>query len=158
MAPLVGLTSLPGKTAMSDPTTNPPALAIAIDMVCHLIVKAREFDAQDVETDPDSGSNAADDGGVSILEAHGDDPTRAELVAFIEALDDDEQVELVALLWLGRGDGELEDWEDLRRQAREARNERTSAYLLGQPLLADHLADGLSAFGLSCESFEKDYL
>ncbi|TBR23550.1 MAG: DUF3775 domain-containing protein, partial [Reyranella sp.] len=80
------------------------------------------------------------------------------MISFIEALDDDEQVELVALLWLGRGDGELEDWEDLRRQAREARNERTSAYLLGQPLLADHLADGLSAFGLSCESFEKDYL
>lgn len=143
---------------MSDTATAPPALAIAADMVCHIIVKAREFDAQDVETDPDSGSNAADDGAASILEAHGDDPTRAELVAFIEALDEDEQVELVVLLWLGRGDGDLEDWEDLRSQARDARNERTSAYLLGQPLLADHLADGLTAFGLSCEDFEKDHL
>ena len=55
-------------------------------------------------------------------------------------------------------DGELEDWEDLQSQARDARNERTSAYLLGQPLLADHLADGLSAFGLSCEDFERDHL
>lgn len=143
---------------MSDAPTTPPALAIALDSVCHIIVKAREFDAQDVETDPESGSNAADDGEVSILEEHDDDPTRAELVAFIEALDEDEQVELVALLWLGRGDGDLEDWEDLRIQAREARNDRTSAYLLGQPLLADHLADGLSAFGLSCEDFEKDHL
>ncbi len=143
---------------MSDNTTNPPALVIALDTVCHIIVRAREFDAQDVETDPDSGSNASDDGGVSILEEHADDPTRAELVAFIEALDEDEQVELVALLWLGRGDGDLEDWEDLRSQAREARNERTSAYLLGQPLLADHLADGLSAFDLSCEDFEKEHL
>lgn len=143
---------------MSDATTNPPALAIALDTVCHIIVKAREFDAQDVETDPDSGSNATDDGGISILEEHDDDPTRAELVAFIEALDQDEQVELVALLWLGRGDGDLDDWEDLRIQAREAANERTSAYLLGQPLLADHLADGLSAFGQSCEDFEKDHL
>lgn len=143
---------------MSDGLTNPPDLAIATDMVCHIIVKAREFDVQDVETDPDSASNAADDGGISILEEHDDDPTQAELVAFIEALDEDEQVDLVALLWLGRGDGDLEDWEDLRTQARDARNERTSSYLLGQPLLADHLADGLSALGLSCEDFEKDHL
>ena len=143
---------------MPDALTNPPTLAIATDMVCHIIVKAREFDVQDVETDPDSGSNAADDGAVSVLEAHDDDPTQAELIAFIDALDEDEQVELVALLWLGRGDGDLDDWEDLRSQARDARNERTSAYLLGQPLLADHLADGLSAFGLSCEDFEADHL
>ena len=143
---------------MSDGLTNPPAIAIATDMVCHIIVKAREFDVQDVETDPDSASNAADDGGISILEEHEDDPTEAELVAFIEALDEDEQVDLVALLWLGRGDGDLEDWEDLRSQARDSRTERTSAYLLGQPLLADHLADGLSTLGLSCEDFEKDHL
>lgn len=143
---------------MSDLTPNPPALAIASDMVCHIIVKAREFDVQDVETDPESGSNPSDDGAAAILETHDDDPTRAELIAFIEALDEDEQVELVALLWLGRGDGDLEDWEDLRSQARDARNERTSTYLLGQPLLADHLADGLSAFGLSCEDFEREHL
>lgn len=143
---------------MSDGLTNPPALAIATDMVCHIIVKAREFDVQDVETDPDSASNAADDGGISILEEHDGDPTQAELVAFIEALDEDEQVDLVALLWLGRGDGDIEDWEDLRTQARDGRNDRTSAYLLGQPLLADHLADGLSALGLSCEDFDKDHL
>ena len=143
---------------MSDGLTNPPAIAIATDMVCHIIVKAREFDVQDVETDPDSASNAADDGGISILEEHEDDPTEAELIAFIEALDEDEKVDLVALLWLGRGDGDLEDWEDLRIQARDSRNDRTSAYLLGQPLLADHLADGLSALGLSCEDFEKDHL
>lgn len=143
---------------MSDGLTNPPAIAIATDMVCHIIVKAREFDVQDVETDPDSASNAADDGGISILEEHEDDPAEAELIAFIEALDEDEKVDLVALLWLGRGDGDLEDWEDLRIQARDSRNDRTSAYLLGQPLLADHLADGLSALGLSCEDFEKDHL
>lgn len=143
---------------MSDAATYPPELAITLDMVCHIIVKAREFDVQDVETDPDSGSNAADDGAASILEAHDDDPTQAELTAFIEALDEDEQVDLVALLWLGRGDGDLEDWEDLRNQARDGRGERSSAYLLGQPLLADHLADGLSAFGLSCEDFEKNHL
>lgn len=136
---------------------------MSTDKVCHIIVKAREFDVQDVMTDPNSGSNASDDRMVSILEAHPGDPTHAELVAFIEALPKDEQVELVALLWLGRGDGTLEDWNDLRTQALAAADEaaaenRASTYLLGEPLLADHLEEALSLFGRSCEDFEKGRL
>lgn len=135
-----------------------PTLSISTDKVCHIVVKAHEFDVQDVETDPDSGSNATDDSMLSVLESHGDDPTYQELVAFIDGLDEDEQVELVALVWLGRGDGTLSDWSELRREARRAHNNRTSAYLLGMPMLADHLEDGLSAFGRSCEDFEKGHL
>lgn len=135
-----------------------PTLTIATDKVCHLIVKAREFDVQDVETDADSGSNATDDGMVSVLEDHPDDPTEAELRAFIAALDVDEKVQLVALLWLGRGDGDLSDWTDLLEQARESANDRTADYLLGQPMLGDHLEEGLSAFGRSCADFEADRL
>ena len=41
---------------MADPT-----LTISSESVCFIIVKAREFDVQDVVTDPDSGSNATDD-------------------------------------------------------------------------------------------------
>jgi hypothetical protein len=138
---------------MADPT-----LTISSDSVCFVIVKAREFDAQDVVTDPDSGSNAADDKAASVLEAHSDDLTQKELVAFINALSDEEQADLVALLWLGRGDGTLEDWDDLRDEAQRQHNERTATYLLGEPLLSDHLEEGLSQFGLSCEDFEIDRL
>jgi hypothetical protein len=134
---------------MADPT-----LTISSESVCFIIVKAREFDAQDVVTDPDSGSNATDDGVASVLEAHSDDLTQKELVAFINALSDEEQADLVALLWLGRGDGTLEDWDDLRDEAQRQHNNRTAAYLLGEPLLSDHLEEGLSQFGLSCEDFE----
>jgi len=134
---------------MADPT-----LTISSESVCFIIVKAREFDAQDVVTDPDSGSNATDDGVASVLEAHSDDLTQKELVAFINALSDEEQAELVALLWLGRGDGTLEDWDDLRDEAQRQHNNRTAAYLLGEPLLSDHLEEGLSQFGLTCEDFE----
>jgi hypothetical protein len=109
-------------------------------------------------TDPDSGSNAADDGAASVLEAHSDDLTQKELVAFINALSEEEQAELVALLWLGRGDGTLEDWDDLRDEAQRQHNNRTAAYLLGEPLLSDHLEEGLSQFGLTCEDFEIDRL
>lgn len=143
-----------------EPTgaTADPMPAIATDKVCHLIVKAREFDVQDVETDPDSASNAADDRAVFVLEEHADDPTEAELRAFIAALDDDEKAEVVALLWLGRGDGDVSEWQDLLQQARDRANDRTADYLLGQPLLGDHLQDGLSAFGLSCTDFEAEHL
>ena len=135
-----------------------PSLSISSDKVCHIVVKAREFDVQDVETDPDSASNATDDAMLSVLESHGDDPTFKELVAFIEGLSEDEQIDLVALTWLDRGDGALEDWPELRREARRAHNKRTSAYLLSKPMLADHLEEGLSAFGGSCEDFEKSHL
>jgi hypothetical protein len=131
-----------------------PALTISSESVCFIIVKAREFDVQDVVTDPDSGSNATDDNQASVLEAHSDDLTQKELVAFINALSDEEQAELVALLWLGRGDGTLEDWDDLRDEAQRQHNNRTAAYLLGEPLLSDHLEEGLSQFGLTCEDFE----
>ena len=131
-----------------------PTLTISSESVCFIIVKAREFDAQDVVTDPDSGSNAADDGAASVLEAHPDDLTQKELVAFITALSEEEQADLVALLWLGRGDGTMEDWDDLRDEAQRQHNSRTAAYLLGEPLLSDHLEEGLSQFGLSCEDFE----
>jgi hypothetical protein len=134
---------------MADPT-----LTISSESVCFIIVKAREFDAQDVVTDPDSGSNAADDGAASVLEAHSDDLTQKELVAFITALSEEEQADLVALLWLGRGDGTLEDWDDLRDEAQRQHNNRTAAYLLGEPLLSDHLEEGLSQFGFTCEDFE----
>ena len=134
---------------MADPT-----LTISSESVCFIIVKAREFDAQDVVTDPDSGSNATDDGAASVLEAHSDDLTQKELVAFINALSEEEQADLVALLWLGRGDGTMEDWDDLRDEAQRQHNNRTAAYLLGEPLLSDHLEEGLSQFGFTCEDFE----
>jgi len=50
---------------------------------------------------------------------------------------------------LGRGDGTIEEWKDLRREAAEVRNGRTASYLLGEPMLGDLLAEGLDEFGLS---------
>jgi len=100
---------------MADPT-----LAISSESVCFIIVKAREFDVQDGVTDPDSGSNASDDQMASVLETHDDDMTLGELRAFINALSEEEQTDLVALLWLGRGDGTAEDWQDLRDAKRNA--------------------------------------
>ena len=134
---------------MADPT-----LTVSSESVCFIIVKAREFDAQDVETDTDSGSNPTDDAVTAVLEAHADDLTHKELVAFIAALSEEEQTDLVALMWLGRGDGTVEDWTDLRDEAQQQHNNRTATYLLGEPLLSDYLEEGLSQFGFTCAEFE----
>jgi uncharacterized protein DUF3775 len=135
-----------------------PTLSISPEKVCFIIVKAREFDVKDVVTDPDPGSNASDDAMRSVLEDHRDDPTLQELVSFINALSEDEQVDLVALTWLGRGDAELSDWDQLRAEAGRLHNARTAAYLLGKPMIADHLEEALSQFGRSCEDFEMGHL
>jgi hypothetical protein len=134
-------------------TITAPALSISPEKVCFFILKAREFDVKDVVTDPDSGSNPTDDAMLAVLEDHPDDPTEEELRSFISALTEDEQIDLVALTWLGRGDGTIDEWDDLRREAARLHNKRTAAYLLGKPMLADHLEEGLSQFGLSCEGY-----
>jgi hypothetical protein len=137
---------------------NLPTLSISPEKVCFIVVKAREFDAKDVVTDPDDGSNPSDDAMISILEDHGDDPVVQEMNGFINALTEDEQIDLVTLTWLGRGDGDIGDWDALRAEAARAHNNRTASYLIGMPLLSDFLEDALAEFGRSCEEFELNHL
>src|SRR5579863_5989451 len=128
-----------------------PDLSISAEKLCFIIAKAREFDVKDVVTDPDDSSNPSDDANLAVLEDHKDDPVVQELVAVINSMTVDEQVDLVALTWLGRGDGEIGDFGDLRAEAARAHNRRTAAYLLGIPLLGDYLDEAISQFGISCE-------
>jgi len=144
--------------AETIPSDDAPSLNISTDAVCRIVIKAREFDVKDVASGAESGSNATDDGMVTVLEEGSGDPVEKELRAFIGELNEDEQIDLVALAWLGRGDGAIEDWEELRENARAAHNNRTASYLLGLPLLADYLEEGLSQFGRDCGELESDFL
>ena len=133
------------------PEDNLPELSISEQKLCFIIAKAREFDVKDVVTDPDDSSNATDDAMLSVLEDHKDDPVVQELTAVIFAMSEDEQIDLVALTWLGRGDGTIEDCSELRSEAARAHNRRTASYLLGIPLLSDYLEEAISQFGISCD-------
>jgi len=138
-----------------------PALAISPDKVCFVIIKAREFDVKDVVTEPDPGSNPSDDKMIAVLEDHDDDAVVEELTTFISGLSEDEQIDLVALAWLGRDDNKIEDWPALREEAARAHSARTTQtanYLLGMPLASDYLEEALSLFGQSCEDFENTQL
>jgi hypothetical protein len=130
------------------------SLTISAEKVCFIIIKAREFDSKDVVTEPDPGSNPTDDGDLAVLEDHKDDPVVEEITSFVNALSVDEQIDLVALTWLGRDDYTASDWLAVREEASRAHNNRTAAYLLGIPLLGDFLEEGLSMLGHSCEEFE----
>ena len=129
-------------------------LTISAEKVCFIIIKAREFDAKDEVTEPDPGSNPSDDMGVEVLEEHSDDPVVEEITSLINSLSEDEQIDLVALTWLGRDDYSAADWTTVREEAARAHNQRTAEYLLGTPLLGDFLEQGLSMLGYSCEEFE----
>ncbi|MGY4617917.1 hypothetical protein ACVWZ4_003144 [Bradyrhizobium sp. USDA 4472] len=86
-----------------------PELAISADKIAFIIEKAREFDVKESATDEDSGSNATDDDEIDVLEDTASDPVAAELTGFIRALNEDEQLDLVTLMWLGRGDGNVDE-------------------------------------------------
>ena len=131
---------------------------INLEKVCFVIVKAHEFDAQEAPVILDDASDAVDDGFVRVLEAYNDDPTFRELKGFIEAMNEDEQAQLVALAWIGRGDYQKEDWGEAVELARERHTGSTARYLLGMPLLGDYLAEGLSAFDLTCADTEAEHL
>jgi len=111
-------------------------LAISPEKVCFIIMKAREFDAKDEVTEPDPGSNPSDDKHAAVLEDHSDDPVVEELTSLINSLSEDEQIDLVALMWLGRDDYSATDWPTVREEAARAHNERTANYARGANLPA----------------------
>ena len=122
-------------------------LSIDPEKVRELILHARAFDEKEEDSDPDSGSNAVDDEMVDALEDEGEeeDAVEEELAEAIRGMDGDEQLDLVALAWIGRGTFTPEQWDEARALARAEHNNRTAEYLLSLPMLGDYLEEGLAA-------------
>jgi hypothetical protein len=128
-------------------------LTLPLEKLAYIIEKAREFDAEVPAEPNDEGSNAADDDEREILLDTPDNPTVTELRDVIETLNTDEQEELLALLWVGRGDFSRAEWPDAIRAARQARDTSEADYLIGTPLLADYLEEAAATFELSLEEY-----
>ncbi|MES2292389.1 MAG: DUF3775 domain-containing protein [Pseudomonadota bacterium] len=124
-----------------------PQLDIPTDKLGFIILKAREYDMKESDSDPDEGSNPTDDGNADVLMDKSDDPVQEELLGAIRELPEDERLQLVALAWLGRGTYDLSEWRTALDTARSEHRKRTAEYLLGLPLLGDYLEDGLAMFG-----------
>jgi hypothetical protein len=137
---------------------GPPSLSISREAACFVVLKARQFDVKELPTLEDDGSDPPDEAMRSVLEDRPDDPVREELAGFISALTFDEQVDLVALTWMGRGDGTIVDWAELRDLACSRHTKWTARYLLGIPLLGDFLEEGLAQFGCTCEDIAAEHM
>ncbi|KPK40333.1 MAG: hypothetical protein AMJ69_02555 [Gammaproteobacteria bacterium SG8_47] len=121
------------------------------DTVCFLIAKAREFHAQEEVVIPDVPNSPAEDWGRQALAAHADDPTFQEFKSTIDDLEPDQQHNVVALLWIGRGDFDASEWNAALDEAREQWTSETAEYLMAHPFLADYLLEGLTLLGYDCE-------
>lgn len=100
----------------------------------------------DVEFDADTLDEGHNHDG--LAEEESDDLSDEELRELIEDFNVDEAAELVAIAWIGRGDFEAEDFAQAVDEARERAAGSTATYLLGLPMLADHLEAGLDALDL----------
>ncbi len=143
---------------------------ISVDTVCTIINQARTLalgnDADGGNHDPDAhgresllhgdiddddlvGEEDFGEGGDDAGETDTDE--QDQLVEFIDNLNDDEQVELVVISWIGRSTFTIDEWSDAAESARNEHTKHTGEYLLGQPRIADYLEEGLSLLGFSCE-------
>lgn len=130
-----------------------PGLFLEPETAFFILLKAREFHAKVDEVDPDEGSNPTDDKMIDVLEFQADDSVEEELVSAIQGLDEDERLDLIALIWIGRGDFSLKQWSEARQNARRIDQLGVADYVLGLPMASDYLQEGLSQFGHSLIEF-----
>lgn len=129
-------------------------LNINSETICFIITKAREFQAKEEIVIPEVPLSPSENWAMQILADHGDDPCAREVTETVKDLEPDQQAELVALMWLGRGDYDLSEWDTAVKDATESMDDITDpgSYLLTHPMVADFLLDGLDQHGLSCEA------
>ncbi len=123
-------------------------LTIVPDFLDRLIFKMRAVMLDDEDAPRDARDNAV--GGthhLTLREEVGSDLTRQELIDEIDEMDPEHQHELMALMWVGRGDFGAEEWDEALLLAAERSDRPTSEYLLDHPMAADDIASGLEVLG-----------
>ncbi|CRL12597.1 MAG: DUF3775 domain-containing protein [Phaeobacter italicus] len=81
-----------------------------------------------------------------------------ELRAFIDRMGEDEQAELVAIMWIGRDSFDASDLQEAIATARQEATTPTADYLIGTPHLADNLEAGMEALGMDVQGAEEDVI
>jgi len=109
-------------------------LTISLEKLAYIVEKARGYDAEvPVDRDYDEGSDAADDDERRILLDTPDNPTAQELRDAIDGLNLDEREELLALMWLGRGDNDAPNWSEALTQRRATPARRPRPNICSEP-------------------------
>lgn len=119
--------------------------------VCFIIARAKEFQSDETSFTSDDVSLQDSDRLDETLQEYASDTSYQEVKAVIDDLEPDQQVTLLALLGLGRGDYEVEDWDSAYAEAADNLTRHTAEYLMATPLVADYLEEGLTLLGYACE-------
>ena len=128
--------------------------ATPIDMLCRIILRAREYEAQ-VPTDYDGGEapenvDGEDGEALSVLDDSINDSVEEELTAAFEDLAEDQLAEVLAFCWVGQGTYEAADWDEALEEAGEEHNIIDA--LMDMPMLPSVLEAGMAAFDLNCNA------
>ncbi len=121
------------------------------ETLCGLIALAREFQAKEEVCIPQDENSPSEDWALQILAHHGNDYNVGEFRSIVHELSERQRAELVALMWLGRGDYTVDEWEDAVDEALGDYSIRAAEYVLAHPMGSDHLEEGLIALDMPCE-------
>ena len=129
-------------------------LSLSPDTIRMLIQKARAAAASVTDAFESGGEHEIEFDVETLRDTHAhdglaeeetEDLSGEEIRELLEDLNVDEAAELVAMVWIGRGDFEASDFTQVVEDAKERAVGSTAKYLLEMPLFADHLEAGLDA-------------
>lgn len=121
------------------------------EIVCQLIEKAKEFHCKEGVVIPENPNELSEDDFAQILADHQNDLTYQEAKTAIDDLEPDQQITLVAIMYLGRGDFDIQEWDACLAEAERGWTKHTARYLLSKPHIADYLEEGLILLGRRCQ-------
>ncbi|CAM4375024.1 MAG: hypothetical protein LEGION0403_FIIPPAGN_02600 [Legionella sp.] len=122
-------------------------LNLDTDMICNILDKMRQFQAKEEISFPEVTDDVD---AYYVLADYKDDAVYDEAVNIINNLRPDQQVTLVALMYLGREDFDVNEWNTAVEFASQELTDHTGQYLLSRPLVSEHIENGLNLLGLSC--------
>ncbi len=86
-----------------------------------------------------------------VTMGHELDRAEPELRGIIDRLSEDQQAELVALMWIGRGTFEPGEWSEALQTAETEASIPCADYLIGTPHFPDHLVSGAEVMKIPME-------
>lgn len=128
-----------------------PEIDLSVDTICEIIKRAREFHGKEAVVFPENEEELSEEDFMQILADHKNDLTYLELKDAIDDLEPDQQCTLVAIMYLGREDFSIDEWDDCLNEAKQGWTKHTADYLLSKPQLSDFLEAGLEVLGYGCE-------
>lgn len=124
-------------------------------IVSEIIDKAREININnDIYMPGDPGSTEDETEEQAILAEDEVDLTSSELKDAINDLEPDQQKELIALFFIGRGDYDKDEWHQALKEADNISAHQRARFLISKPMLADLLEEGLARFDISSNDLE----